>query len=570
MKSARQVLVAALRDQLGNGATALVGFGVAAGATAALAALAGPLLIRADRAFMDGETLGGPLHFLGGVEPRMLLLGVAAALLVRAASRYVGALAAGRVQQVAVRKLRIHLHDHLLHLSPTAWARLAPGELASRLGAEVAAVRALVHIVISHTFQHTLMATALATLAIQLDTRVATCALGVAAVLAIVAWRLSRAARPATHSVHQAEARVAELAGEHGVLVPLVRAYGAEAYASQQLRDAAEQSEQAVMHALVAHQRVGPVLEVVAVGLGGALFAVIGTVDLGLSFATSVSLVAALVLMLRPLQALASSLPSAYAGVASLERLEQILALPRVEAAGEPSTTAHDDTAPRVSLAGVHFRYQPEVPVLRDIQLTVRAGERVAVTGRSGEGKSTLLMILAGLLTPTEGVRRVGGVASRGVPADFAWVPQESLFFADTLLANLAFGAPRDPERARDVMARVGLGPLLASLPDGLDTLLAGRGRQLSGGERQRLSIARALYREPRVLLLDEVTSALDVESEAEVLAALSGLAEQGTALVFVSHRPTVAAFADRVVTLDGGRVVSDRAPDAPSLSPSV
>ena len=569
MKSARQVLVAALRDQLGDGAIALVGFGVAAGATAALAALAGPLLIRTDRASMDGEALGGPLHFLAGVQPQFLVLGVAVAMLLRAASRYVGTLAAGGVQQAAGRRLRIHRHDHLLHLSPTAWARLAPGELASRLGAEVAAVRALVHIVISHTFQHALMATALATVAIQLDTRVATCALGVAAVLAIVAWRLSRAARPATHSVHQAEARVAELAGEHGVLVPLVRAYGAEAYASEQLRDAAEQSEVAVMQALIAHQRVGPVLEVATVVLGAALFAVIGSVDLGLSFATGVSLVAALMLMLRPLQALASSLPSAYAGLASLERLEQILALPRVDAV-RPAAEEPQGAGPLLELRDVDFSYEPEVPILQGIQLMVQPGERVAVTGRSGEGKSTLLMTLAGLLPPTAGSRHVAGVLSTVVPADFAWVPQESLFFADTLLANLAFGAPRDPERARDVMARVGLGPLLASLPDGLDTLLAGRGRQLSGGERQRLSIARALYREPRVLLLDEVTSALDVESEAEVLAALSRLAEHGTALVFVSHRPTVAAFADRVVTLDGGRVVSDRAPDAPSLSPSV
>lgn len=568
MTSARQLLLTALREQLGRGAIALAGFGLAAGATALLAALAGPLLGSLDQPDHSGEAPLGTLHFLAGLAPRVLVLMVALTMLLRAAGRYVGTLVAGSIQQAAVRKLRIHLHDHLLHLSPAAWARLAPGELASRLGAEVGAVRGLVHIVISHTFQHALMATALATVAIQLDTRVATCALLVAAPLAIVAWRLSRAARPATHAVHQAEARVAELAGEHGVLVPLVRAYGAEAYASQQLRDAAEESERAVMHALVAQQRVGPILEVLAAGLGVAGLALSGGFALDLPFATSVSLFAALLLLLRPLQALASSLPSVYAGLASLERLEQILALPRIEASSAGESAAADPLAPLLALEGVHFSYTPEVPVLRDVRFRVGPGERVAITGRSGEGKSTLLMILAGLLPPSAGSRLVAGATMRGVPAGFAWVPQDSLFFADTLLANLAFGAERDRARANEVLALVGLEALVSSLPDGLDTLLAGRGRQLSGGERQRLSIARALYRRPRVLLLDEVTSALDAESEAEVLAALSALAATGTALVFVSHRPTVAAFADRVVTLDGGRVVSDRAPDAPPSPP--
>ncbi len=576
MKSARQVLLAALREQLGRGALAVAGFALAAGATAVLAALVGPLVASLDHASPSGETLPGPLAFLPRLEPRQLVLGVALLMLARAAARYFGTIAAGAVQQAAVRNLRIHLHDHLLHLSSSAWARLAPGELASRLGAEVGAVRGLVYIVISHTFQHALMATALATLAIQLDTRVATYALLMAAPLAIVAWRLSRAARPATHAVHVAESRVAELASEHGVLVPLVRAYGAEAYAAQQLRDAAKESEQAVMRALMAQQRVGPVLEVLAAALGAGTVALFGVLDLGLPLATSISLFAALLLLLRPLQALASSLPAVYSGLASLERLEQILALPRVDARHDMVdgvSSAHNATerSPAevaIALEGVDFAYQPGVPVLHDVTLRISAGERVAITGRSGEGKSTLLMILAGLLPPIRGARRMHGEDVTGVPADLAWVPQDALFFADTLLANLAFGAPQDAARAHDVLDRVGLGTLVRSLPQGLDTLLAGRGRQLSGGERQRLSIARGLYRRPRILLLDEVTSALDTQSEAEVLAALGAVAQQGTALVFVSHRPTVAAFADRVVTLDGGRVVSDRAPDASPPSP--
>ncbi|MCB9626579.1 MAG: ABC transporter ATP-binding protein [Sandaracinaceae bacterium] len=567
--SARQVLIRALREQLGKGGGAVVAFAVGATATAGLAALTGPALASLDPASInDPIAPTGPLGGLHLSAPQVLLAAVAL-MLVNAASRYLGTLLAGAVQQRVVRDLRIHLHDHLLHLAPSAWAVLGPGELASRLGAEVASIRSLVHIVISHTFQHVLVAAALATLAIQLDTGVATFALAMAIPLAAAAWWLSRAARPATLAVHEAEARVAELAGEHGALVPLVRAYGAEAYASAQLRQAAEQSEAAVMKALVTQQRVGPSLEVLAaaLSLGGLLWFRAG---IQLPLTTTVSLFAALLLLMRPLQALASSLPAAYAGFAGLERLEQLLALPRVDAAADGSDEARSrdqQTAPLaegeglLTLRGVSFAYTPGQPVLHDITFTLRAGERVALTGRSGEGKSTLLMILAGLLSPGSGTRHMRPQPRDQAQADIAWVPQDSLFFADTLLANLAFGAPQDRERALHALRLVGLDALVAGLPDGLDTVLAGRGRQLSGGERQRLSVARGLYRQPRVLLLDEVTSALDAESEAEVLAALSGLAANGTALVFVSHRPTVAAFAERVLTLDGGRVVSDRAP---------
>ncbi|MCB9659197.1 MAG: ABC transporter ATP-binding protein [Sandaracinaceae bacterium] len=558
MLSARQVLTRAVRTQLPTALGAVAAFMVSAAATAGLAALAGPALATLDHPSTNVPTADA-VSLLGVRLTPTLAVGAAAGLmLMRALGRYVGALAAGFVQQRAVRELRIHIHDHLLHLAPSAWARLAPGELAGRLGAEVAAVRSLVHIVISHTIQHALVATALATLAMRLDTRVATLTLLVAAPLAGMTWWLARAARPANLSLHVAEARVAELAGEHAGLVPLVRAYGAEDYAHAQLMEAAAESEAAAMRALIAHQRVGPALEMVAAGLlVCALFAK-GTLPLALPFTTGISLLATMLLMLRPLQALASSLPVLYAGLASLERLEQMLRLPRA-AEAEDGTLREDDDAPLLSLRAVGFSYPGGSDVLREVTLDVRPGERIALTGRSGEGKTTLLMILAGLLPPSRGTRQ--SASSDLHMGGITWVPQDALFFADTLLANVAFGAPQDEARAREALARVGLATLLETLPDGLRTVLAGRGRQLSGGERQRVSIARGLYRAPRVLLLDEVTSALDAQSEAEVLATLTTLTHDGTALVFVSHRPTVASFATRVLTLDGGRVLGDGAP---------
>ncbi|HYD36658.1 MAG TPA: ABC transporter ATP-binding protein [Allosphingosinicella sp.] len=215
-----------------------------------------------------------------------------------------------------------------------------------------------------------------------------------------------------------------------------------------------------------------------------------------------------------------------------------------------------------IAFEGVGFRYSGGRFALADVDLRIRAGEHVGITGPTGGGKSTLLDLLMGLLEPDEGAILVDGrpldAGSRPAwQAGLAHVPQTIYLADDTIAANIAF--PRqaeglDPERLAAAVSAAQLDSFVAGLPDGLETRVGERGVRLSGGQRQRIGLARALYRRPRLLILDEATSALDEATEAAVLAALQRL-RGGLTLVTVAHRATTLAVCDRLIRVEGGRV---------------
>ena len=207
-------------------------------------------------------------------------------------------------------------------------------------------------------------------------------------------------------------------------------------------------------------------------------------------------------------------------------------------------------------------RAPPPIPVLRGVTLSIPPGRKVAIVGPSGSGKSTLLRLLTRSYDPGAGAVRLGGVDVRdlragALAAAVAVVPQDAPLFHDTIAANIAYGMPQasraDVAAAAEAAA---LGPALARMPAGLDTLVGAGGARLSGGERQRVAVARACLRRPRLLLADEATSALDSATEAGVMAALDA-ASAGRTAVFVAHRlSSVARVVDEIVVLVAGRVV--------------
>ena len=216
-------------------------------------------------------------------------------------------------------------------------------------------------------------------------------------------------------------------------------------------------------------------------------------------------------------------------------------------------------------LEDVHFSYAPEEPSVRPalhgVDLTVRRGEFVGICGPTGGGKSTLLDLLVGLLQPTEGSVHVDGRRLDGAPtwwwAQLGVVSQQVFLTDDTLRRNIAFGVPVgevDEARLARCLERAQLDEMVEGLKDGLDTVVGERGIRLSGGQRQRVSVARALYREPPVIVLDEGTSALDGATESRLIAALDGIAPDRT-LIAVAHRIATLRDADRIIVIEGGRV---------------
>lgn len=212
----------------------------------------------------------------------------------------------------------------------------------------------------------------------------------------------------------------------------------------------------------------------------------------------------------------------------------------------------------------VTFRYASGAqPALQDASLLIRAGETIGIMGRSGSGKSTLADLVLGLLEPEVGEVRVNG---RDIRADIgawhrrvAYIPQSVYLLDDTLSANIALGVATeevDTSRLRDAVSQAQLTELVATLPQGIETVVGERGVRLSGGQRQRVAIARALYHDRDFLILDEATSALDTETEKAVVSAINALAGSKTLFV-IAHRESTLAGCDRIIRLEAGRIES-------------
>ncbi|MFV2013263.1 MULTISPECIES: thiol reductant ABC exporter subunit CydD [unclassified Micromonospora] len=374
--------------------------------------------------------------------------------------------------------------------------------------------------------------------------------------------------------------RLAQLGGHFLDMVAglaTLRAFGRQRAQAEVVRRMADRHRVATMGTLRIAFLSGLVLELVAT-LAVALVAVpIGLRLLTGGMALSTAL---LVLLLTPeaylpLRAAGSRFHASMEGLTVLDEALTLIGEddPARDASdGEPVHDASlDGPAGRAAPAVVgsppaEIRFEsvtvvhPRTTALRDVDLTIRAGERIAVIGPSGAGKSTLLHLLLGFVAPTAGRITVDGVDLAELDIEqwrrrVAWVPQHAHLFAASLADNIALGTPAaDPAELSAAVRAAALTDVVAALPDGLDTRLGERGHGLSSGQRQRVALARAFLRDAPVVLLDEPTARLDGASEAAVLAGSRQLVTGRTALI-VAHRPALLDGVDRVVRLDAGRI---------------
>ncbi|MDT7602791.1 MAG: ATP-binding cassette, subfamily multidrug efflux pump, partial [Acidobacteriota bacterium] len=216
----------------------------------------------------------------------------------------------------------------------------------------------------------------------------------------------------------------------------------------------------------------------------------------------------------------------------------------------------------RIEFRDLHFRYNEHSPeVLSGIDLAIEAGQTVAFVGRTGTGKSTLMNLIPRLLDPPPGTVFVDGVDVRDYPlaqlrAAIGYVPQETFLFSDALAENIAFGVEKSARAEVEWAAEIaGLSDDVRDFPGGFDTLVGERGITLSGGQKQRTAIARAVLRQPRILILDDALSSVDTYTEEKILAQLRGVMRERTSLI-VSHRVSTVRDADLICVLEGGHIV--------------
>jgi len=262
----------------------------------------------------------------------------------------------------------------------------------------------------------------------------------------------------------------------------------------------------------------------------------------------------------QPIQLLVQQYNTYQQGQASVFKLRDLVDTePEVAEAADAINLPPIDG--EIAFDHVTFGYDPAIPVIQDVDLTIQAGETVAFVGPTGAGKSTLAKLVTRFYDPTAGRVLIDGhdlrdVTMRSLRRQLGVVPQEPFLFAGTIGDNIAFARPDATEaEILEAVDKVGLTDVVARVPQGLDTVVHERGQTLSSGERQLIALARAFLAHPRVLVLDEATSNLDLQSETKIESALDVLLEDRTAIL-IAHRLSTAMRADRIAVVDEGRII--------------
>ena len=523
--------------------------------------------VSGDSAFdrlLDG-TLGRAVDL--DADPLVAVRGIVVFIVVVMAVKnvfdFVRSYFAARVEQGVTRDLRNTVYDHLLDLDLAFFGRTRMGQIISRLTHDVEQMRTLVTRELTKSLGSVLEAGAAVSLMLLLSWKL-TLAAFIVVPLTMGVWG------PLLRKLKTGDRRVLDLAGEvtshlEETLsgVRLVKSSGAEAHERSRFQGLTNSYFKTFVRTEKWRALAGPLTEMLATA-GTVVLLLYGShLVLQTGELEGAAFVGLLVLSMRLYQPVKylSKLPALIQpGLIGAERVFEFLDAP-VEIRDGPDARPLRGLEEAVEFRDVGFRYRPGDPVLTDVSITVPKGSVVALVGPSGAGKTTLVDLLGRFYEVSEGQVLIDGIdirdfTVRSLRSALGIVSQETVLFHDTVRANIAYGlASASREEVERAARAANAHGFISTLPSGYETVVGERGTQLSGGQRQRIAIARALLRDPPILIFDEATSSLDTESERLVQDAIETLLVGRTVFV-IAHRLSTVQRADQIVVLDQGRVV--------------
>ena len=520
----------------------------------------------------------------GTPDQRQLNLLVAAILgctVLKGIGAYFSVYLMADIGQSVVRDLRNDLFGHVVRQSASFFSRRNVGSLTSRVMNDVGQVQFIITESLGDALRASITVVVLAGLLFYLNARLALVCIICAPLVVYPLVRLGQRVRRNSGRVQAETARLQHISVEAFSGHRIVTAFAAARFEGLRFRQAADRLYRLTMKVTSTLAVLPPLMEWLgALAVVGALLYGVTEVASGdIQAGDFITFVGALLLMYGPVKKLSRVNAQFQQGMACADRVFEVLDT-RSEIADRASAPTMSRPRRDIVFDGVSFEYPDGCgkTVLRDVSFRVAAGQVVAVVGLSGAGKTSLVNLLPRLYDVTAGAVRIDGVDVRDVSlaslrANIGIVTQDTVLFDDTVARNVAYATePADaarpevaarPEAAAktDVTARIEAAAraahaheFIAALPDGYATLIGDRGQRLSGGQRQRLAIARALFRNAPILILDEATSSLDTESERLVQEALARLLLNRTSFV-IAHRLSTVRRADMIVVLDDGEV---------------
>jgi ATP-binding cassette subfamily B protein len=469
--------------------------------------------------------------------------------------------------------LRDRLFAHLQRLHFAFHDRSQTGQLMSRANTDLQQVQAFV-VMIPLTISNAVTVLAVTVILALIDPTLTLLALGSLPFMNVLATRFSRRLYPSVMGIQRESAELAAVVEESVAGVRVIKGLGAERVQATRLKGEAEDVYDQSMAAARTRARFLPGLELLP-NIG--LIAVLGygghqVLNGNLSLGSLIAFNVYIAMLVWPLRMLGMIVAQAQRAVVSAERVQEVLATDPLVAdsphpVGLPTARSNGGASGgpvgAVGFEGVRFSYGARTSVLDGFDLRVRPGESVALVGATGSGKTTVARLIPRFYDVEAGRITLDGIdvrdlRLRDLRQAVGIVFEDTFLFSDTIAANIAFADPDAPHAAIERAARLaGADEFIGELGDGYATRIGERGYSLSGGQRQRIAIARAILADPRVLILDDATSAVDPTKEHEIRDALTSVMRGRTTIV-IAHRPATIALADRVVLVDSGRVAAE------------